>query len=246
MPQVARQDRSPASLYIRPEDKALLVRAVSYTHMDLTSFVLQNALQAAKAVIAEAELIALSERDSFRVSDVLEDPPPPNAKLLTAGACAADHAMTVVPWHEEPIAKRHDRDAFDCGDAALNKFLRRYARQAHDTGGAKTCLAVPDDDALRISRNLQFTRVLASVGFSRTPEVIRRGLARHDVPVFRLGRLAVDRSMQRKGLGGQLLLAAGRRCLRASQEVGRRGIANRCAKNQAVASWYQSRVAASG
>ncbi|MCB0242831.1 MAG: GNAT family N-acetyltransferase, partial [Anaerolineae bacterium] len=71
----------------------------------------------------------------------------------------------------------------------------------------------------------------------RTPEVIKRGLARYDVPVFRLGRLAVDLSMQRKGLGGQLLLAAGRRCLRASQEVG--GVALLIdAKSEAVANWY--------
>ncbi|MCB0242268.1 MAG: GNAT family N-acetyltransferase, partial [Anaerolineae bacterium] len=114
--------------------------------------------------------------------------------------------MTVVPWHEEPIAKRHNRDAFDCGDAALNELLRRYARQAHDSGGAKTFLAVPDDDSQRVLGFYSLSP--ASVGFSRTPEVIKRGLARYDVPVFRLGRLAVDLSMQRKGLGGQLLLAA--------------------------------------
>jgi len=145
--------------------------------------------------------------------------------------------VTVPPWQEEPIAKRHNRDAFDCGDAALNEFLRRYARQAHDYGGAKTFLVVPDDDTTRV---LGFYSVSpASVGFSRTPDVVKRGLARHDVPAFRLGQLAVDRSMQRRELGGQLLLAAGRRCLRASQEVG--GVALLIdAKNEAVAGWYAS------
>jgi len=34
------------------------------------------------------------------------------------------------------------------------------------------------------------------VEYARTPDVMRRGLARHDVPVFRLSRLAVDRSVQ--------------------------------------------------
>jgi uncharacterized protein (DUF1778 family) len=84
MPRVAVQDSSRLSLRIRPEDKALLVRASSYTHSDLTAFVLQNAVEAAKAVIAEAEQVALSERDSLRVLSALEDPPPPNAKLLAA------------------------------------------------------------------------------------------------------------------------------------------------------------------
>jgi hypothetical protein len=50
--------------------------------------------------------------------------------------------MTVPPWHEEPITRLHHRDAFDCGDAALNEFLRRYARQTHEHGGGKTFVAV--------------------------------------------------------------------------------------------------------
>ncbi|HNR84175.1 GNAT family N-acetyltransferase [Ottowia sp.] len=145
--------------------------------------------------------------------------------------------MTIPPWHEEPVAKQRHRDAFDCGDAALNEFLRRYARQAHEHGGAKTFVAVPDNDTARVLGFYSLSP--ASVEFSRTPDIIRRGLARHPVPAFRLSRLAVDGSMQRQGLGGQLLLAAGRRCLRASQEVG--GVALLIdAKNEAVAHWYTS------
>ncbi len=145
--------------------------------------------------------------------------------------------MTIPPWHEEPIAKRHKREAFDCGDVALNEFLRRHARQAHDQGGAKTFLAVRDDDAAEILGFYSLSP--ASVEFVRTPDVIKRGLARHDVLVFRLGRLAVDRAMQGQGLGGQLLLAAGRRCFRAAQEVG--GVALLIdAKNEGVAGWYAS------
>jgi GNAT superfamily N-acetyltransferase len=79
----------------------------------------------------------------------------------------------------------------------------------------------------------------ASVAYARTPEIIRRGLARHDVPGFRLARLAVDRNLQGQGLGGQLLLAAGRRCLLASAEVG--GVVLVIdAKNERVAAWYAS------
>lgn len=84
MPRVAVKDNSRMSLRIRPEDKALLMRAVAYTHTDLTDFVLRNAVEAARAVIAEAEHITLSERDSLRVLDALEHPPAPNTKLLAA------------------------------------------------------------------------------------------------------------------------------------------------------------------
>jgi ribosomal protein S18 acetylase RimI-like enzyme len=62
-------------------------------------------------------------------------------------------------------------------------------------------------------------------------------MARHEVPGFRLARLAVDRKLQGRGIGGQLLLAAGKRCLLASAEVG--GIVLVIdAKNERVAGWY--------
>jgi len=72
------------SLRVRPEEKATLLRAVALRHTDLTDFVLQHALRAAKAVIAEAEHVQLSERDSLRVLELLEHPPAPNARMLAA------------------------------------------------------------------------------------------------------------------------------------------------------------------
>jgi GNAT superfamily N-acetyltransferase len=143
----------------------------------------------------------------------------------------------MTAWHEEPIDKRHDRQAFDCGEEALNEFLHRYARKSHELGGAKTFLAVDDADNKTVLGFYSLSP--ASVEFARTPEIVRRGLARHDVPGFRLARLAVDRKLQGQGLGGQLLLAAGRRCLMASAEVG--GVILVIdAKNERVAGWYAS------
>jgi GNAT superfamily N-acetyltransferase len=143
--------------------------------------------------------------------------------------------MTVTAWHEEPIHKKHNRQAFDCGDAALNDFLLRYARKSHELGGAKTFLAI--DDAGKQTVLGFYSLSPASIEYTRTPEILRRGLARHDVPGFRLARLAVDRNAQGRGLGGQLLLAAGRRCLLAAAEVG--GVVLVIdAKNERVAKWY--------
>ena len=143
--------------------------------------------------------------------------------------------MTVTAWHEEPIHKKHDRNAFDCGDESLNEFLRRYARKSHELGGSKTFLAIDDADNKTVLGFYSLSP--ASVDYIRTPQMMRRGLARHDVPGFRLARLAVDRSAQGQGLGGQLLLAAGKRCLRASAEVG--GVVLVIdAKNDRVAEWY--------
>jgi len=143
--------------------------------------------------------------------------------------------MSWKTWHEEPIEKKHDRDAFDCGEDALNEFLRRYARKSHDLGGAKTFLAVDDSDSRTILGFYSLSP--ASIQYARTPDIVRRGLGRYDVPAFRLARLAVDLKAQGRGLGGQLLLAAGRRCLLASAQVG--GVALVIdAKNERVAHWY--------
>ena len=51
MPRIAVEDNSRMSLRIRPEDKALILRAVALNHTDLTDFVIRQAVLAAKAVI---------------------------------------------------------------------------------------------------------------------------------------------------------------------------------------------------
>ena len=84
MPRLAVGDNSRMSLRIRAEEKTLLLRAVALSRTDLTDFVLRHALLAAKAVIEEADHVQLSERDSLRVLDLLENPPAPNAKLAAA------------------------------------------------------------------------------------------------------------------------------------------------------------------
>lgn len=145
--------------------------------------------------------------------------------------------MSISAWHEEPVSKRYNRDIFDCGEAALNEFLQRYARKNHEVGGAKTFLAISDADNETIFGYYSLSP--ASVAYARTPEIVRRGLARYEVPAFRLARMAVDRNVQGQGLGGQLLLSAGKRCLLAAAEVG--GVAMLIdAKNARVAAWYQS------
>ena len=84
MPRIAVEGNSRISLRIRTEEKALLLRAVALSHTDLTDFVVRHALLAAKAVIKAADHVQLTERDSLRVLELLENPPAPNAKLLAA------------------------------------------------------------------------------------------------------------------------------------------------------------------
>ena len=140
-----------------------------------------------------------------------------------------------MDWREEPIARYHDRKRFDCGAADLNEYLARYARQNHESGGAKTFVAVSPVEPARV---LGFYSISpGSIEFTRVPANLTRKLGRYDVPIFRLARLAVDRSAQGEGLGGELLLAAVERALAVAAEVG--GVAFAIdAKDEYGAHWY--------
>lgn len=138
---------------------------------------------------------------------------------------------------EEPIAQRHDRASFDCGEPALNGFLRRYARQSHERGGAKTFVAVDRGDGKTILGYYSLSP--ASITFTRVPESPRRGLGHYEIGAFRLSRLAVDRRWQGHGLGGRLLLAAGTRCLRVAEDAGGTVLLIDAMSDRAAA-WYAS------
>lgn len=84
MPRVAVDDSERMNLRVKPEVKARLVRAAALRHTDLTEFVTRTALREADAVIEAAEHVKLSERDSLRVLELLENPPAPNEKLRAA------------------------------------------------------------------------------------------------------------------------------------------------------------------
>jgi GNAT superfamily N-acetyltransferase len=144
--------------------------------------------------------------------------------------------MTALAWEQAPLARSHERTAFDCGDDDLNTYLKRYARQNHESGGAKCFVAVPRETPSRILGF--YTLSPAAVEFSRAPSVLTRGLGRYEVPVYRLGRLAVDGGVQGRGLGGRLLWCAVERCLAVAREVG--GVALLIdAKDDRAAIWYE-------
>jgi GNAT superfamily N-acetyltransferase len=145
--------------------------------------------------------------------------------------------VTLPSWHEEPIAKRHDRASFDCGDVPMNDFLRRFARQSHDQNATKTFCAIDDAASDRI---LGFYTIAPSaLAHETVPKAMTRGLARHEVSGFKLARLATDRTVAGQGLGGQLLAAAALRCLRLAGEGG--GILLIIdTKSERAARWYAS------
>ena len=141
-----------------------------------------------------------------------------------------------IEWREEAIARHHDRNGFDCGSAELNDYLRKYARQNHETGGAKTFIAVPPDEPARVLGYYSISP--GAIEFARVPARLTKKLGRYEVPVFRLGRLGISRSLQGQGLGAELLLAAGVRALSVASQIG--GVALAIdAKDERAAGWYE-------
>lgn len=141
-----------------------------------------------------------------------------------------------IHWREQAIGRLHDRSTFDCGVAVLNEYLQRYARQNHESGGAKTFVAVEPNAPSTILG--YYTISPGAIDFARTPEIVTKKLGRYDVPVFRLGRLAISRALQGRGLGADLLLAAGERAISVAREVG--GVALAIdAKDDRAAGWYE-------
>jgi len=92
MPRVAVEENSRMSLRIRGKEKALLMQAVALQDTDLTGFVVGCAVRAAQDVIRDHEQVHLSERDSLKVLDLLENPPQPNAKLVSAARAYAEQS----------------------------------------------------------------------------------------------------------------------------------------------------------
>jgi uncharacterized protein (DUF1778 family) len=77
-------DSDRIELRIAAEDKSVIARAAALEHIPLTSFILRAVMPRAREIIAEAETISLSERDSLKVLELLENPPKPTDRMQRA------------------------------------------------------------------------------------------------------------------------------------------------------------------
>lgn len=120
-----------------------------------------------------------------------------------------------------PLTGSHDRRGFDCGQAELNDWLRQVARQHQDKGLSKTFIALREEEPKRICGYYALT--LAELENRHLPTAWRKKLPRR-IPGVRLGRLAVDRIHQGKGLGELLLVDALKRAALIYKEAGGIGL----------------------
>ena len=113
----------------------------------------------------------------------------------------------------EPLLPGHSIDSFDCGDPALNDWLK--LRALKDESRFSRTYVVCDDD-----RVVGYFCISAgAVEREAAPGRVRRN-APDMVPVSVIGRLAVDVGYAGRGLGADLLSDALRRIALASQSIG--------------------------
>ena len=113
---------------------------------------------------------------------------------------------------------RHQLDVFDCGVPALDHWLKRPARGNATSGASHTYVATEGNVVVGY-----FALAAGAVDVSSTPGRFRRNMT-DPIPIVVLGRLAVDRSQQGKGLGRALFRDAGQRVVQAAGIIGVRGV----------------------
>ena len=89
---------------------------------------------------------------------------------------------------------RHDRIAFDCGEPALNEYLRNTARQHLQKGIANTYVLASRAEPETILGF--FTLSFLEVDISEIPAGYGKKLPQSRLPAAKLGRLAIDKSCQ--------------------------------------------------
>jgi GNAT superfamily N-acetyltransferase len=118
-----------------------------------------------------------------------------------------------VTFTLEPVGQDHELGAFECGNDELDRWLVEHARKA--TGQGTRTYVVTDGD-----------RVVGY--FAIAPHTIDREMlskaqgrgAPHQIPAVLLAKLAIDRSVQRRGLGTELLIVALETIVEAARRVG--------------------------
>ncbi|MEI6323142.1 MAG: GNAT family N-acetyltransferase [bacterium] len=107
----------------------------------------------------------------------------------------------------EPLDASHDREGFDCGSEALNAYLKQTARQ-HEKRGISRTFVLVEEETIDPKPILGFftLNICQIKSDTLSPEDAKR-LPR-DVSGVKLGRLAVGRHFQKKGIGKYLLVGA--------------------------------------
>lgn len=135
----------------------------------------------------------------------------------------------------EPLGKQHLLDEFECGESALDEWLKRYARAAQASDSARVFVATLEDGETVIGYYALAAAQVAPEG--ATARALKGQPRARPVPAILLARLAVDQQHQGAGVGRSLLQDVLLRCVEAAEAIGARVLLVH-AKHEAAKAWY--------
>lgn len=196
---------------------ARLKRAAEIRGRTVTDFVVAAADEAACRAIEETEINSplprrpAPDRRGDSQSAVGDGRPQESRQALPG---TLRRGMTPVPFRFEALGDRHDRAAFDCGDEALDRYFRTQATQDIRRRVAN-CFVVVEAATGQVAG--YYTLSSASIPLVDLPPEDSKRLPRYPtLPAVLIGRLAVHRRFQRRGLGELMLVDAVHRTMQDS------------------------------
>jgi GNAT superfamily N-acetyltransferase len=119
----------------------------------------------------------------------------------------------------EKLSLAHAVSAFDSGERALDEWLRRRAAQNETSGASRTYVVCSGEKIVAGYYSL----AVGAATHEQVPGRIKRNMP-DPLPVMILGRLAVDKAFQGKGIGTGLLQDAVLRTMQAAEIAGIRAL----------------------
>jgi GNAT superfamily N-acetyltransferase len=119
----------------------------------------------------------------------------------------------------QPLDGGHRINGFACGVGSLSIWLVKHARAAAGADSARTYVVLDAEQDRVVGYH---ALSLASIEHADATERARKGVPKHPIPAMLLARLAVDRTVQGKGIGAFLLKDATGRALSVAEQAGMR------------------------
>ena len=129
----------------------------------------------------------------------------------------------------EPLAETHDLNDFFSGVSSLDDWLKRRARPNQVSGASRTFILAEERRVIGY-----YALASGAVTVADSTGRFRRNMP-DPIPVAVLGRLAIDRSQQGRGLGRALFRDCALRVVHAADAIGIRGILVHAISEQAKA-----------
>ncbi|MGI2193990.1 GNAT family N-acetyltransferase [Shewanella baltica] len=111
---------------------------------------------------------------------------------------------------------KHDRKSFDCGNVELNNYLKCTSGQHEKKDISRTYVLFSEQNPSQIKG--YYTIAVAQVSLSELPTEIAKKYP-SEITCSLIGRLAVNHTCQRQGLGSVLLIDAIKRIIQASSAI---------------------------